>query len=89
MVREPKPGSQTHTVLAYIRRHGSITAAEAVEGFRCYRLAARVKDLRNMGYDIVTHEEDHEGGRHARYVLRVSDMDLEGAGQIALFGEAA
>ena len=31
-----------------------LTAIEALEGCGCFRLAARIKDLREQGYDIKT-----------------------------------
>jgi hypothetical protein len=85
METTPKPGSQCHTVLTYLKRHGSITAMQAMTEFRCYRLAARIKDLRDMGYEIETHTEEHANGTHARYELRITDHDLEAAGQMSMF----
>lgn len=82
-----KPGSQCHTVLTYMNRHGSITAMQAMTDFRCYRLAARIKDLRDMGYRIETHTEEHASGTHARYELLITDDDLEAAGQMSMFAD--
>ena len=61
-------GGQTREVLTYIKRHGSISPREAM-AFGCYRLAARIKDLRDMGWELKTEDEPHEGGSHARYRL--------------------
>jgi hypothetical protein len=41
-------------VLAYIATHGSITALEADDALGVRRLAARVNDLRDQGYDITS-----------------------------------
>jgi hypothetical protein len=60
--------SQKETILAYCRRHGSISAKEAV-GFGCFRLAARIHELRKMGYEFMVEYEEHHGGSHARYRL--------------------
>jgi len=81
---EPTKGTQCAEVLDYIRREGSITPREAMT-FGCYRLAARVKDLRELGWQIVTEREDHDGGEHARYTLKVPDTVLEDAGQLVIF----
>lgn len=81
--KEPAADTQAGKVLAYIREHGSITPKEAM-GFQCYRLAARIMDLREMGWNIVTEREEHEGGEHARYRLKVRDSELEAAGQLAM-----
>jgi len=63
--------SQNQQVLQSLRR-GPITAADAV-GFGCYRLAARVKNLREEGYDIHTElVVNKDGKRFARYTLRGS-----------------
>lgn len=67
--------TQCDKVLRYIDLHGSISPAEAMT-FGCYRLAARIKDLRDDGYEIVTEDEPHDGGSHARYRLAVSTLDL-------------
>ena len=70
--REPAEGTQCAMVLDHIRQRGSITPKEAM-AFGCYRLAARVKDLREMGWNIITEREEHEGGEHARYRLKATD----------------
>lgn len=40
-------------ILAFMRTHGSITAAEAMNELGCMRLSARIFDLRRAGYNIV------------------------------------
>lgn len=81
---QPTPGSQADTILRFIERHGSITPRDAL-AFGCYRLAARIHELRQLGHPIVTEDEQHPGGSHARYVLNTSDVDLEAMGQGALW----
>lgn len=39
-------------ILLYLKEHGSITALDAIREFGCMRLAARISDLRERGYDI-------------------------------------
>ena len=65
-VRHPVAGTQAAQVLEWLQRVGSITPRDAME-FGCYRLAARILDLRAMGWAIATEAEPHEGGTHARY----------------------
>lgn len=60
--------NQNETILQYMKRK-SITQADAL-ALGCYRLAARINDLRNMGHDIETRMEPHPGGKHARYFLK-------------------
>jgi|TARA_R110000824_G_scaffold140306_1_gene306120 hypothetical protein len=67
--REPNHGTQQDKILRFMRRHGSITALEAMQEFGIYRLAARIKDLRDKGWRIATLPEPHKSGTHARYTL--------------------
>ena len=69
-------GKQTHEkmILDYMRKHGSITAMDAIRDFGCMRLASRVSDLRWDGYDVETVMEvgknrQGETVRYARYYL--------------------
>ncbi len=58
-------------VLAHLKNGKTLSQAEAIHHFDCYRLSALIRRLRNAGYDIVTHRErNHSGiGSHARYEL--------------------
>lgn len=53
------PGARR--ILAHLQRKGSITAAEAEEMYGVHRLAARIADLRSIGYVIAT---DRERGKN-------------------------
>lgn len=52
-------------VLEWLQVHGSITAADAINRFpkdnKCYRLAARISELRRAGYNIITDNKDKDG----------------------------
>lgn len=63
--------TQCRDILKHMMEHGSITAMEAVEEYGCYRLSARIADLREMGVEIVTlmMENSHNSGHHAKYIL--------------------
>ena len=52
-------------VMAYLRAHGSITPLEAADRLQVWRLAARIEELRRMGYQITTGKQ----GRVARYEM--------------------
>ena len=56
-------------LLRHLREHNSITPMEALEEFGCYRLAARIYDLRVAGHPIHTVMITHDGSRYARYIL--------------------
>lgn len=53
MGREYKP-TQNQRIIDYINRHGSITPLEAMQDIGCMRLAARIADLKELGYPIVS-----------------------------------
>ena len=61
--------TQADRVLALLRRHGAVTVLDFPAGFR---LAARVKDLRDRGHviDTETATLHGTGTKVARYVLR-------------------
>jgi len=44
--------SQSAKVLYHLQNYGSLTAIEALELFACFRLAARINDLKKAGHDI-------------------------------------
>ena len=64
--------SQCIQIKKYMEEHGSITQMEAVNEFNCYRLSARINDLRyKYGLNIETKNERNKNnsGTHARYFL--------------------
>lgn len=58
-------------VLAHLKNGKTLSQAEAIYHFDCYRLSAVIQRLRNLGHDIVTHQEPNlnNKGTHARYEL--------------------
>jgi hypothetical protein len=46
--------TQNEMILKYIHDYGSITQLEALKEFGCMRLASRINDLKNQGYNIVS-----------------------------------
>lgn len=67
--------SQNDLILRHLKTHRrGITQADAVERFGCYRLSARISELREMGYDITTEFETKKNrygvpATYARYKL--------------------
>jgi hypothetical protein len=62
--------SQAKQILKYLQTHESISPVEALTVAGCFRLAARINDLRNAGYNIKTDiRSDVNGRRYARYKL--------------------
>ncbi len=75
-------GNQNRHILALLRqRPEGITPLEALDIVGSFRLAARIMELRQQGYDIRTvNETTPSGKRIARYVLHETV-----AGQVALW----
>jgi hypothetical protein len=66
---------QKEKILAYMKKGKGITQQEAVELFGCYRLSARIADLRE-DHTIITKTEPNKGrGYHARYFLKEEEED--------------
>ena len=62
--------SQNEAIKAALLSGRSLTPLDALEDFGCFRLAARVADLRREGMDIECQSETRNGKRYARYRLR-------------------
>jgi hypothetical protein len=64
--------SQSQWILKVLEQR-PLTAIEALEGCGCFRLAARIKDLRQQGYDIQTKTLILPNGKIvAQYILEQS-----------------
>ena len=73
--------NQCTLILTHLQMGKTLTQADAIRLFGCYRLGARILELREEGYNIITlHEKNHGRGHHARYVLvPASNDNQEGA----------
>lgn len=49
-----KKNTQLNRILSHLLEHETITPLEALSEYGCYRLGARIADLRKQGYDIET-----------------------------------
>jgi len=60
--------SQANEIKAYLKSGYRITAIDALQTFGCFRLAARIKDLKDEGMEIEkVMVETHNGARVAQY----------------------
>jgi hypothetical protein len=64
--------TQCDQILSHLKRGKTITQVDAFNEYGCWRLAARVKDLRNQGHDVLTIRESQGEKVFARYLLRTS-----------------
>ena len=58
--------SQTAQIWKHLR-HGPITPMVALREYNCFRLAARIYDLRRKGVNIVTNDITRNGKTYAQY----------------------
>lgn len=61
--------SQCDGILEYLLTAGTITPIEALNIFGCFRLGARIWDLKHKGFNILTEMVEENGKRFARYKL--------------------
>jgi len=62
--------SQKTQILEHLKEHGSITPLEALRLFGCFRLAARIHELRRKeGWPIQERDERNATSTYARYIL--------------------
>jgi len=67
-----KRPTQAGRILAYLREGHRITALEALELFQCFRLAARVHELRREGWNIIERTVETASGK------RIAQYSMEG-----------
>ncbi len=61
--------AQTDAILNYVIKYGKITAKDAVNDLDCYRLAARIYDLRRRGADIKSRLVSKNNKHYSVYYL--------------------
>jgi hypothetical protein len=64
-----KSVTQTQKILAHLQAGKAITPIQALSRFRCFRLAARIAELRGQGHDISTATIKRKDSRYASYRL--------------------
>jgi hypothetical protein len=65
-----KPESQNALIKGWLLNGYSITPMEALNMFGCFRLSARIANLREEGYDIVTEMVTINDKRVANYYMQ-------------------
>ena len=60
--------TQTEAIRDHLIRHNSITPLQALKKFGCFRLAARINDLKKEGFRVQSTMVERDGKRYARYV---------------------
>lgn len=84
MKTAPTKESQNRDILAHLKRGHSLTPLNALTRYGCFRLSARIYELRNGKYDGVKHpivavpEHLKNGKTVAKYKLGKSEAPIEG-----------
>lgn len=68
--------TQTDAIRSYLLSGNSLTPIDALDKFGCFRLAARIDELRKAGLDIETIKEKKNGKSYARYRVRQAQGEL-------------
>ena len=77
--RDVQRMSQTDAIAAHLRSGDRLSPLEALNKYGCFRLAARIHDLRRQGMDIrVDHVTTAAGKTIAEYYLQVWDSAGQG-----------
>ena len=61
--------SQNKQILNYLLKGKKLTPIDALEKFGCFRLSARILDLRKEGYDIISENITKKGKTFAQYSM--------------------
>lgn len=61
--------SQEQKILSWLKQGRRLTPIQALNKFGCFRLSARIKNLRNEGHNIITEVVQNGRTRFARYRL--------------------
>lgn len=81
---------QSDAILDYMLTHKSITPLEALTELGCFRLGARIWDLKHAGFHIRKEMVSENGKRFARYSIEPPGADnterLKGDGE---FGDCS
>lgn len=71
-----KKKTQAEMILEYLQKFGEISAMEALTAIGCFRLAARIADLRAAGYNISTTMSGDGQKSYAIYRLEEDDGEI-------------
>lgn len=64
-----KTKSQTDQILSHLKRGWKLTALDALKRYGCFRLAARINELRAAGWPIITQDVMQDGKKFAAYKM--------------------
>lgn len=65
--------SQTENILDYLLTGKSLTPLDALRLFQCFRLSARILEIKELGYQVETIIESNGKKKFASYRLKPKD----------------
>jgi hypothetical protein len=68
--------TQTEMIRAHLESGREITPIDALNQYGCFRLAARIDELRRSNMDIETIMETRNGKKFARYRIRQAQREF-------------
>lgn len=69
--------SQSQIILQALSQGARLTPLDALSKFGCFRLGARIWDLKQAGYNIEMELVERQGKRVAEYYLKLEPQQLE------------
>ncbi len=73
---DPAKGSQVEAILRYLEQGNEITPIEALSKFGCFRLGARIWDLKDRGIDIKSRVVLRNNKRFSSYYLAENEKKI-------------
>ncbi len=67
--------AQTRSIHRYLRKGNRLTGLQALELFDCFRLSARIYDLRKNGVNIVSDTMTKNGKNWAVYYINKPSLE--------------
>lgn len=67
--------SQNESIRKHLREGKALTSIDALVLFGCFRLSARIKDLRDRGEPIESELVNDGKKRYARYFISVDNLN--------------
>jgi hypothetical protein len=61
--------TQNEQILTFLKKGKKLTPLQALDKFQCFRVASRVNELRDQGYNIKTEMISRGKKRYAQYSL--------------------
>ena len=65
--------SQNLIILAYLKSGKTLTPVDALNNFKCFRLASRIYELKDKGWPIYCEVKELENGKRVGHYRMVQD----------------